>query len=232
MAAAGVQRAGRCSDSSPRRTRAGSTSTSHRWVVGLLALLACVGLGAWLAASPRSRCSPRAGAGLGAALGAVVVAAAAARPRRPHAPGPAALAEHRPRPTGRGSRRPLASLGRPAERAPPRRPHRGSSATASRVGVATGAYGVSFGAVVRRRRARRAADLRPLAAGVHRRLPVRPGRRARRRRGPALRRADRAAARHPQHPLRPPAGAAARPGAAGAGWPPPTCSSTSRPRCR
>ena len=46
----------------------------HRWVVGLLAVVACVGLGAWLAAVTPIPLLPRAGAGVGAALGAVVVA--------------------------------------------------------------------------------------------------------------------------------------------------------------
>ena len=46
----------------------------HRWVVGLLAVVACVGLGAWLAAVTPIPRLPRAGAGVGAALGAVVVA--------------------------------------------------------------------------------------------------------------------------------------------------------------
>ena len=56
--------------------------------------------------------------------------------------------------------------------------------------------------------------------------------RRRGRRRPAVRRRDRAAARHPQHALRPADGAAAAVARLAPGRPPPTSSSTSRPRWR
>lgn len=45
----------------------------HRWVVCALALLACIGLGAWLAFTLPIPLLATAGAGIGAALGCVVV---------------------------------------------------------------------------------------------------------------------------------------------------------------
>ncbi len=78
------------------------------------------------------------------------------------------------------------------------------------VGIATGAYGISFGAISVVSRSRRVAVLRPLAARVHRSLAVRPGRGHRRRREPAVRRRLRTPPGHPQHALRPQGGAHAR----------------------
>ena len=45
----------------------------HRWVVCALALLACIGLGAWLAFTLPVPLIATAGAGIGAALGCVLV---------------------------------------------------------------------------------------------------------------------------------------------------------------
>ncbi len=45
----------------------------HRWLVCALALLACVGAGAWLAATLPGPVVAATGAGIGAALGLVVV---------------------------------------------------------------------------------------------------------------------------------------------------------------
>jgi len=46
----------------------------HRWVVSLLALVACIGTGAWLAFNLPVPLLPPEGAALGAALGLIVVA--------------------------------------------------------------------------------------------------------------------------------------------------------------
>lgn len=45
----------------------------HRWVVCVLALLACIGLGAWLAFTLPVPLIATAGAGIGAALGCLLV---------------------------------------------------------------------------------------------------------------------------------------------------------------
>ena len=106
--------------------------------------------------------------------------------------GPAVTSEPRPR------------LGRP-RRGPPAR---GRCARACRSGVATGAYGISFGALSVAAGLAALAGHGPVAAAVLRRLAVRLRRHHRRRRlRGAGRDRDLVAARHPQRPLRP----AARP---------------------
>ena len=75
-----------------------------------------------------------------------------------------------------------------------------SSGTASPSASRPAPTAISFGAVSVAQRARRVAVLRALAAGVHRRLPVRPGRRDRRRRGTAARRRSPACCSAPATP--------------------------------
>ena len=52
----------------------GPLPTLHRWVVSLLALVACIGTGAWVAHNLPIPLLPSEGAALGALLGLVVVA--------------------------------------------------------------------------------------------------------------------------------------------------------------
>jgi len=51
----------------------GPLPTLHRWIVGALALVACIGVGAWLASLIPGPLLAPAGAALGAALGLLLV---------------------------------------------------------------------------------------------------------------------------------------------------------------
>ena len=184
----------------------------HRLVLVLTALVVFIGIGVWLGMMPEVPLNVRLGllVGVGAGVAAAFVlvhdfqrSGMGTRPgrRRAHY----ALAS--------GVTEPALSS---SERS-------GIVRDGLAVGIATGAYGISFGAVAVASGLSVAADLRAVAADVHRRQPVRAGRRRRRRWRPPVRGRDRDAARHPQHPLRPADGARCSSGAAGAEWPPPTC---------